>query len=82
MAHSVLEENGGLVDITPLDPNTLRDALLFLKHLGTEEDFTPMKRECSQVFYPPLTYDQWHESQVAHLEEANANSEDRDEACE
>jgi hypothetical protein len=40
MAHSVVDENGQLVDITPLDPNTPREGLVFLKHLGTEEDFS------------------------------------------
>jgi hypothetical protein len=55
MAHSVLDESGQLVDITPLDPNTPRDGLVFLRHLGTEADFQAMKIACSQVFYPPLT---------------------------
>ena len=70
MAHSVLDENGQLVDITPIDQNAPRDGLLFLKHLGTEEDFSAMKISCSQVFYPPVTFNEWQESQVAALGEA------------
>jgi hypothetical protein len=65
MAHSVLDENGTLVDITPVDS---RDGLLFLKHLGTEEDFSAMKIPCAQVWYPPLTYAEWQESQIVELE--------------
>jgi hypothetical protein len=68
MAHSVVDENGQLVDITPLDPNTPRGGLVFLKHTGTEEDFSIMKRSCSQVLYPPFTYDAWHDSQLPALE--------------
>jgi hypothetical protein len=63
MAHSVLEESGQLTDITPLDRNTPRDGLLFLKHEGTEQDFSAMKTRCSQVLYPPLAFDDWRESQ-------------------
>jgi hypothetical protein len=81
MAHSVLDENGQLVDITPLDPNTPRDGLLFLEHLGTEEDFSAMKTQCSQVLYPPLTEAEWHPSQFAPLEDAMiSNCGDRDSA--
>jgi hypothetical protein len=29
MAHSVVDENGQLVDITPFDPNTTREGLVF-----------------------------------------------------
>lgn len=69
MAHSVLDENGQLVDITPLDPNTPREGLVFLRHLGTEEDFSAMKQRCSTVLYPPPSYDEWHESQLGVLED-------------
>jgi len=67
MAHSVLDENSQLADITPLDPNTPRGGLLFLKHEGTEQEFSAMKTACSQVLYPPLTFDEWRESQAAEL---------------
>jgi hypothetical protein len=70
MAHSIVDENGQLVDITPLDPNTRREGLVFLKHLGTEEDFSVMKTPCSRVLYPPFTYDEWHDSQLPVVEEA------------
>jgi len=52
MAHSVLEEDGQLVDITPLQRDISRDGLLFLKQLGTEADFLAMKAAYSQVFFP------------------------------
>ena len=55
IAHSILDENGLLIDIAPLDPNTPRDGLLFLKHLGMEEDFSVMKTAHTQVIYPPVT---------------------------
>jgi hypothetical protein len=64
MAHSVVEENDQLFDITQLDPNTPREALVFLRHLGTEEDFSAMKTPCATVLYPPFNYDEWHESQL------------------
>lgn len=51
MAHSVVDGNGDLVDITPLDPNTPREGLVFQKHLGTEEDFSAMKISCSRDLY-------------------------------
>jgi hypothetical protein len=70
MAHSVVDENGELVDITPLDPNTPREGLVFLKHVGTEEDFSAMKKTCSVVLYPPATFDEWRENQAAALGEA------------
>lgn len=71
MAHSVLDENGELIDITPIDPNTPPDGLVFLRHEGTEEAFSAMKTACSEVVYPPLTYDEWHESQIAELEDTD-----------
>ena len=67
MAHSILDENGQLVDITPLDRNTPREGLIFLEHLGTEEDFLEMKSSCAQVLYPPLSVASWQESQVAEF---------------
>jgi hypothetical protein len=69
MAHSVLDEKGQLVDITPLDLNTPREGLAFLRHLGTEEDFSAMKTPCSIVLYPPFSYDEWHDSQLQVLED-------------
>ena len=63
MAHSVVEEKCELFDITPIDRNTPRDTLVFLKHLGTEEDFKAIRTICSQVLYPPMTQEEWRESQ-------------------
>jgi hypothetical protein len=54
MAHSVIEENGALVDITPIDENTPREGLWFLRHSGSEEAFAAIIKRCSQVFYPPI----------------------------
>jgi hypothetical protein len=68
MAHSVVEENGELFDITPIDENE-RKGLVFLKHLGTEADFEPMKTVCSDVLYPPIMMDEWREGQLTALEE-------------
>jgi len=70
MAHSVLDDSGSLVDITPIDRSTPRDALLFLEHLGAEDDFLRMRIACSQVLYPPITVDEWQESHLALLGEA------------
>ncbi len=75
MAHSVLDESGSLVDITPIDRNTPRYGLLFLGHLGTEE-FSRTRIICSQVLYPPITPDEWQESQLATLEEPTVFFED------
>jgi hypothetical protein len=58
MAHSVVEENGKLFDITPIGEKE-RKGLVFLRHRGTEEDFEPMKKAYAQVFYPPLSMDEW-----------------------
>lgn len=67
MAHSVLEESFQLVDITPIDRNTPREGLLFLKHEGTEQEFSGMRIHYPQFLYPPLTFYDWRESQVAEL---------------
>jgi hypothetical protein len=48
-AHSVVEKNGVLFDVTPIDKNTPREGLLFLTHLGGEEEFESMKTSCSEV---------------------------------
>jgi hypothetical protein len=71
-AHSIVQENGTLVDITPIDSNTPRDGLLFLRHLGTEEDFEPMKTVCSEVLYPPMTME---ELQASHLVDFEGETE-------
>ena len=54
---------------TPLGPNTPREELVFLKHLGVEEDFSAMKTTGSVVLYPPVTFDEWRENQAAALGE-------------
>lgn len=71
MAHSVVEENGKLLDITPIDPNTPRETLVFLRHLGTEEEFNLMKTDCAAIVYPPPTWEDFHAIQ---------NSSESDEA--
>ena len=63
MAHSVIQEKSELFDITPIDRNTPREALVFLRHLGTEGEFEPMKTACSEVVYPPVTWEEVHDSQ-------------------
>ena len=67
MAHSVIETNGDLEDITPMDKNTPLESLLFLKHEGEESDFLAMKETCSRVTYPPFTWEEWREAQDAFL---------------
>jgi hypothetical protein len=52
MAHSVVEDAGVLVDITPIDENTQREGLWFLLHDGSEKEFNAMKVPFSQLFYP------------------------------
>jgi hypothetical protein len=57
MAHSVIEEDGEMYDITPLDPNTPRAGLVFLRHIGTDEEFDILKMHWSDVAaYPFFTY--------------------------
>jgi hypothetical protein len=65
MAHSVVEEKGELVDITPIDRSTPRETLLFLMHSGTEPEFEAMKTGCSAVVYPPFTWEEWRECQTS-----------------
>lgn len=69
MAHSVADELGVLVDITPIDENTPRDGLQFLRHLGTEDEFNVLKVPFSQCFYPFMSFDDWRDSQTAIQEE-------------
>ena len=65
MAHSIVDERGELVDITPIDRNTPRESLFFLAHPGTEEEFQAMKVVCAEALYPPITWEEWHQSQAA-----------------
>ena len=73
MAHSIIEEPEGLVDITPLDPNTSRSGLLFLRHTGNENEFNTMKTPCCQVFYPPPLLPLDHD---IHCDELDEDDED------
>ena len=52
IAHSVVDDNGILYDITPIDPNT--SPLMFLKHIGTVEAFDAMQPQFSSATYPFL----------------------------
>jgi len=69
MAHSVVDESGVLVDITPIDENTPRDGLKFLLHLGSAEEFEAMKGPFSQFFYPFISFEEWRASQLPMQEE-------------
>ena len=69
MAHSVVDELGVLVDITPIDENTPREGLQFLRHRGTEDEFNVLKVPFSQCFYPFMSFDEWRDSQTAIQEE-------------
>ena len=62
MAHSVVDEAGVLVDITPIDENTPREGLRFLRHRGSAEEFNAMKVPFSQFFYPFMSFGEWRES--------------------
>jgi hypothetical protein len=60
MAHSVVEEDGELYDITPIDANTPREGLAFLRHIGTSEEFDILKEYHTDTTYPPITYEEMH----------------------
>jgi hypothetical protein len=52
IAHSVVEsEPGILYDITPPKPNAERLAMRFVRHLGTEEEFSALRMRYSQYIY-------------------------------
>jgi hypothetical protein len=68
MAHSVVDEAGVLVDITPIDESTPREGLRFLRHIGTDEEFDLLKGPFSQCFYPFMSFDEWRDSQSAMRE--------------
>jgi len=71
MAHSVVGMIGELVDITPIEANTPREKLLFLRHLGSNAEFEPMKTACAEVVYPLFTWEEWREMRPsAEVEEA------------
>jgi hypothetical protein len=53
IAHSVVDEDGKLYDITPIAPDT--PPLLFLRHVGTKKSFDEMQPEWSQTSYPLIT---------------------------
>jgi hypothetical protein len=57
------------VDITPIDENTPREGLRFLRHVGTEEEFNVLKLPFSQFFYPFMSVEEWPESQLQVQEE-------------
>lgn len=62
-AHSVIEENGLLVDITPIDSNTPREILRFLTHTESETDFDSIRAGHAEMLYPPVTFSEWCEYQ-------------------
>jgi hypothetical protein len=64
IAHSVIKENGELVDITPIDDNTPREGWVFLQHAGVEEQFMAMRNRCSRVVFPHFSVGEWREIQL------------------
>lgn len=50
IAHSIVDDNGILYDITPIAPNT--PPLMFLKHIGSTEAFDAMQPTWSSATYP------------------------------
>ena len=50
IAHSIVDDNGILYDITPIDSNT--PPLIFLKHIGSREAFDAMQPTWSSSVYP------------------------------
>lgn len=58
MAHSVVNEEGKLYDITPIQPGTPRP--IFLRHLESDADFDALLPQCNDVTYPFLTYEELH----------------------
>jgi len=75
IAHSVVECQGELVDITPIDQNTPREALRFLQHLGTEEKFFNITKNHSQFDYPPWTWEEWRKSQALRGTEGDVDAD-------
>jgi hypothetical protein len=62
-AHSMVEEDGVLIDITPIDSNVPRRCLRFLTHKGSETDFECMRTQYAEVLYPPIAFSEWQASQ-------------------
>lgn len=72
IAHTLVEQDGELVDITPLDSSTSRDGLMFLRHLGTDAEFGALSIPYSSVWYPLVTFAEMQSVRVA------GNSEDEE----
>jgi hypothetical protein len=67
-AHSVIEEEGVLYDIT-LREDVACERVPFLRHVGTEEEFSKMRDGRAQILFPPITVDEWLEAQSPPIEE-------------
>lgn len=67
-AHSVIEEDGALYDIT-LREDVACEYIPFLRHVGIDEEFMVLKEHHSQFTYPPISYDEWREAQSIQTEE-------------
>ena len=65
----MVDESGHLVDITPIDENTPREGLRFLRHTGSAEEFNTMKVPLSQFFYPSISFEEWRESPLPMQDE-------------
>jgi hypothetical protein len=70
-AHSVIEENGVLYDIT-LREDVACELIPFLRHIGTEEEFSKMKDGRAQILFPPITVEEWLEAQPPIEEDREA----------
>ncbi|HEX4020420.1 MAG TPA: hypothetical protein VHX63_04685 [Acidobacteriaceae bacterium] len=67
-AHSVIEEDGVLYDIT-LREDAAGEYIPFLRHIGTDEEFSKLIANHSQKIYPPITYEEGGEAQPIQTEE-------------
>jgi hypothetical protein len=55
---TVIEDDGVLYDIT-LREDVDCERIPFLRHLGTEEEFSKMKDGRAQIMFPFITFDEW-----------------------
>jgi hypothetical protein len=63
-AHSVIEDEGALYDITLRD-DVACERIPFLRHLGSEEEFLTMRGEGrAQFLFPPIPFDEWSAAQL------------------
>jgi hypothetical protein len=51
-AHSVLSEGSKLFDITPFGNEGERCGMIFVRHIGTDEEFFEIEKRCCFCSYP------------------------------